>query len=234
MNDVGTTPAGSRAVVVGASIGGIFAARALADTCSEVTVLDRDMLPDEPVGRKGAAQAYHSHGLMVRGREILEELFPGVTEELIAAGAIRADMQRQVIFYNEGRKMATAPSDLIVLSASRPLLETTLRRRLAALPGVTILERHEATGLLSTDDKSRVTGVRVIEIGGDPAEREIPADVVVDASGRSNRCVAWLGDLGYAPPEEETVKSGIVYATQNYRRDPTDERITITIEDTKG
>jgi 2-polyprenyl-6-methoxyphenol hydroxylase-like FAD-dependent oxidoreductase len=221
--------AGARAVVVGASIGGILAARVLSDVCTEVTVVDRDTLPEGPVERKGAAQAYHSHGLLVRGREILEELFPGVTEELIEAGAIRADMQRQVIFYNEGRHLAVAPSDLVVLAASRALLESTLRRRIAALPGVTILDRHEVTGLRSTDDRSRVTGVQVVSTGEQAGERAIAADVVIDSSGRSNRCVAWLGELGYAAPAEETVKSGIVYASQEFRRDPADEKASFAV-----
>ncbi len=224
------------AVVVGGSIGGTLAARVLADRFESVLVLDRDELPAEPVERKGAPQALHSHGLLVRGRQILEELFPGITEELVGQGAILADMQRYVHFFTDGQRLAGAPSDLMVLAVSRPLLETQLRRRLTALPGVTVRDRTEVVGLLATEDNRRVTGVTALPAGaplagpaGGTQAESIPADLVVDASGRTNRSVAWLTGLGYDAPEELTVKAGIVYATQEYRRDPTDERVTIAV-----
>ncbi len=224
------------AVVVGGSIGGTLAARVLADRFERVVVLDRDELPAEAVERKGAPQALHSHGLLVRGRQILEELFPGITDELIGQGAILDDMQRCVHFYTDGRRLADAPSDLMVLAVSRPLLETQLRRRVAALPGVTIRDRTEVVGLLATEDSGRVTGVTALPAGtpltgpdGDSQTESIAADLVVDASGRTNRSLAWLTALGYDAPEEISVKAGIVYATQEFRRSPTDNRIAVAV-----
>jgi pimeloyl-ACP methyl ester carboxylesterase len=68
---------GKHAIVVGAGMGGLLAARALADHFDEVTVLERDALPDSPDPRKGVPQGRHTHGLLARGREVLEQSFPG-------------------------------------------------------------------------------------------------------------------------------------------------------------
>ena len=46
---------GERAVVLGASMGGLLAARVLADFYDTVTVVERDILPDEPIGRRRGA-----------------------------------------------------------------------------------------------------------------------------------------------------------------------------------
>ena len=80
---------GKHAIVVGAGMGGLLAARALADHFDKVTVLERDALPDSPDPRKGVPQGRHTHGLLARGREVLERSFPGFTEGIIAQGAAR-------------------------------------------------------------------------------------------------------------------------------------------------
>ena len=77
----------SHAVVLGGSLAGLLAARILADHFDEVTVIERDAYTETTAARKGIPQANHVHGLLVRGRQILEELFPGVQDEMIAAGA---------------------------------------------------------------------------------------------------------------------------------------------------
>ena len=48
-----------RAVVLGASMGGLLAARVLADFYRNVTVVERDCLPDEPANRRGVPQGKH-------------------------------------------------------------------------------------------------------------------------------------------------------------------------------
>ncbi|MFC7484698.1 FAD-binding protein [Luedemannella flava] len=64
------------AVVIGASMAGLLAARVLTETFARVTVVDRDALPDEPLPRRAVPQSRHAHGLLARGREILEDFFP--------------------------------------------------------------------------------------------------------------------------------------------------------------
>jgi 2-polyprenyl-6-methoxyphenol hydroxylase-like FAD-dependent oxidoreductase len=48
---------GEHAVVLGASMAGLLAARVLADFFRAVTVVERDMLPDNPDNRQGVPQA---------------------------------------------------------------------------------------------------------------------------------------------------------------------------------
>ena len=73
-------------MVLGASMGGLLAARALADFYEMVTVVERDVLPDDPVNRRGVPQGRHVHALLGRGSQVLAELFPGFLDDLVAAG----------------------------------------------------------------------------------------------------------------------------------------------------
>jgi 2-polyprenyl-6-methoxyphenol hydroxylase-like FAD-dependent oxidoreductase len=212
-------PAGDHAVVLGASMGGLAAARVLADAYRRVTVVDRDLLPAPGVQRRGVPQGRHAHGLLARGREVLEELFPGLTDELVARGALYGDLQLHGRWYNEGVRLRQAPSGLNSLSVSRPLLEGHVRQRLAASPNVSIVDGCEVAGLVATPDRRRVTGVRTLRRGVGP-EQVLEADLVVDATGRGSRSPAWLTGLGYEPPEQETVRPRIAYASAVYRRRP--------------
>ena len=84
-------PVGERAVVLGGSISGLFAARILADFFPHVIVVDRDPLTDVVGPRRAVPQGHHIHGLLARGQQILEELFPGITKEMSAAGVPTRD-----------------------------------------------------------------------------------------------------------------------------------------------
>ena len=76
---------GEHAIVLGASMGGLVAARVLADHFESVTVVERDLLPHDAAHRRGVPQGRHVHALLGRGCQVLGELFPGFTEELTAA-----------------------------------------------------------------------------------------------------------------------------------------------------
>src|SRR5258705_115951 len=78
---------GERAVVLGASMGGLLAARVLADFFETVTVVERDVLPDDPANRRGVPQGRHVHVLLPRGAQVLDELFSGILQDLVADGA---------------------------------------------------------------------------------------------------------------------------------------------------
>jgi 2-polyprenyl-6-methoxyphenol hydroxylase-like FAD-dependent oxidoreductase len=202
------------AVVIGASIGGLFAARALADTYDRVLLIDRDVLPDQPGPRKAVPQARHLHALLAGGLAAMEDLLPGLTAELERRGSPRGDLQAELYWYNDGYELAPAVSGLEILGASRPLLEYVIRRRVTALPNVGLRSPCEVTGLLTTPDRQRVTGVRLA--GGEALD----ADLVVDAGGRGSRTPVWLAELGYPRPEEESVKIGVTYVTRYFRREP--------------
>ncbi|HTO65737.1 MAG TPA: FAD-binding monooxygenase [Bradyrhizobium sp.] len=207
---------GEHAIVIGASMGGLLAARALADVFPLVTVVERDAFPDPDTPRKGVPQGHHAHGLLSRGRRVIEDFFPGWTEGVIEAGGIRADVARDVAWYGHGVALKQVPSDLEGLAASRPVLEGHVRRRLLALPGVRAIQNGAVLGLVANEDRSAVTGVQVRR--GDGQEHTITADLVVDASGRGSLTPAWLEALGYERPQEERIEVGIGYTTRLYRR----------------
>jgi phytoene dehydrogenase-like protein len=71
-----------RAVVLGASLAGLLAARVLSDNFTDVLLLERDELPAGAAPRKGTPQAVHPHGLLARGREVLETLFPALRAQM--------------------------------------------------------------------------------------------------------------------------------------------------------
>lgn len=214
------TKIGEHAVVIGASMAGLLAARALINHFTSVTVLERDRLQDTDRARKGVPQGRHAHGLLARGRVVIENFFPGWTDEVVASGGLLGDIADTVDWVGHNIRLKSGPSDLIGLLAPRPLLEAHVRRRLAAMPGVTIIEGCNISGLLANDENKRVCGVRA-QIG-DEAPQAIKADLVVDASGRGSMTPAWLKTLGYEPPVEDRVEIGAGYTTRCYRRKPAD------------
>jgi 2-polyprenyl-6-methoxyphenol hydroxylase-like FAD-dependent oxidoreductase len=206
------------AIVIGASMGGLLAARALADRFARVTVVERDALAAGPAQRKGVPQGEHAHGLLARGREIIEGFFPGITAELTAQGALTGEVSADVLWHCAGGFLAEARGGLVGIVMSRPLLEARVRARLAAFANVTVLSESDAIGLVASPDKARIAGLRVQRASG--AVEEMAADLVVDATGGGSRTPAWLAALGYAAPAEEVVRVGIGYTTRLYRRRP--------------
>jgi len=211
---------GRHAIVIGASMGGLLAARALADHYAEVTVLERDVLPEANEHRKGVPQGRHAHGLLARGGEVLEQLFPGLTEEMVQKGALYGDAVDEVLWFNHGVYLHNAPSRLMGLLSSRPMLETGVRRRLLRLPNVRLQDRCDAFEPVFDPAQGRVTGVRRRYRNGSADTETMSADLVVDASGRGSRAARWLDALGYAKPREETIEVNIGYMTRQYRRRP--------------
>lgn len=211
---------GRHAIVIGASMGGLLAARALADHYDEVTVLERDTLPQAHEPRKGVPQGRHAHGLLSRGREVLDQLFPGLSEEMVAQGAVYGDLVDKVLWFNHGVYLLNAPSALLGLLISRPMLEDGVRRRLLQLANVRLLQHSDALEPVFDEVEGRVTGLRVQLQRDSSGEETISADLVVDASGRGSHSPAWLDALGYARPREESVQVQIGYMTRLYRRRP--------------
>lgn len=210
---------GRHALVLGASIGGLLAARVLADYYSTVTLVERDHLPPAGEPRKGVPQGRHAHGLHARGSAVLEQLFPGFTKEIAARGGMVLDISRDFRWYANGGFHQPMTSGLEGLLVSRPLLEAGLLARVRALPNVQMLEGYDILGLVASEDRHRITGVRVAR-RADDTEQTLAADMVVDATGRGSRSPAWLAELGYAQPAEEQVRMDLGYASREYRRRP--------------
>ncbi|HRQ40453.1 MAG TPA: monooxygenase [Chloroflexota bacterium] len=214
------TFAGKRAVVIGASMGGLLAARVLADHFEQVTLLERDTFPTGGENRKGVPQGRHAHAVLAQGLQIMEGYFPGLTERLISLGADYGDVSYLVRWFHEGGCHQPTMSGVNAINISRPRLEAEVRARVLALPNVQAVEGCDVLGLLATPDNGRISGVRIIRRKAGSAEESLNADLVVDASGRGSRSPAWLEELGYERPSEEAVKVGVTYTSCQYRRKP--------------
>ncbi|HET7288635.1 MAG TPA: FAD-dependent monooxygenase, partial [Pyrinomonadaceae bacterium] len=211
---------GRHAVVLGGSLAGLLAARVLSDHFDRVTVIERDAYPETTAARKGIPQANHVHGLLVRGREILEELFPGVQDEMIAAGAPVVDIANEIAWFTPAGWGVRFPSELMVLAFTRPLLDLHVRRRLAKNPRVKILDNTDVVRLIPDSKTNHLAGVLICPRASEADRRvakELRADLVLDATGRASRAPRWLEDLGYEPPEEIVIDAHLAYASRLYR-----------------
>ena len=214
---------GEHAVVLGASIAGMLAARVLADNFDTVTVVDRDVLGDAPDNRRGVPQGRHRHGLLLRGAQPLNELFPGFLDEIVTDGAAcfdGSDLSRLYFCMNGHLGVRSGSSQKIrAYSTSRPFLEYHIRRRLRAMPNIAMLEAHDFVDVTTTAQRDRVTGVVTARHGGKGVS-QLRADLVVDAIGRGARTPVMLERLGYGRPAEDKVTVHLKYSTQLLRLPP--------------
>ena len=200
----------THAVVLGAGIAGLLAARVLADAYDEVTIVERDDTEGSSP-RRGAPQGGHLHGLLDGGRQVLEDLHPGIVDGLSAKGAPTVEPLRDTRWYLHGRRLAGDATGMRSVLVTRPSLESALRARTLAFPGGS-LTYATPTGLLERAPDG-VGGVLL-------RDGALPADLVVDASGRSSRLPSWLTRLGHRTPAEQRVDVDLGYATRMYRRGP--------------
>jgi 2-polyprenyl-6-methoxyphenol hydroxylase-like FAD-dependent oxidoreductase len=206
------------AVVIGASIGGLCAARVLAEFYDRVTVFERDELPSEPGNRTAVPQGRHVHLLMARGALEFDGLFPGLLDGMVAAGVPILENRPDCIHFGAaGHVLGTGHTLRDRFTAyvpSRPQLEWQLRRRVCELPNVEIQHRSVAQPRFDFDAQ-RVTGLLLDSAAGEPDF--VAADLVVDAAGRGTRLPVWLEQWGFQRPPEKTVEVGIGYASQQFR-----------------
>ena len=205
-------PIAKHAVVIGAGMGGLAAAKAVAHHFEKVTVLDRDALPDGPVARIGTPQARHAHGLLAGGQKALEALYPGIENDIAKAGAVKLRVGRDVIWERPGfDPFPRRDLGFDSFCLSRPLLESICRRRLREEPNVEICPRTRVLEIIPSGDRSAVAGVRYEADAGMP--ETLAADLVVDASGRAAPTLSVFENFGFPRPEESEIGIDIGYAT---------------------
>ncbi len=215
---------GEHAVVLGASMAGMLAARVAAEHYREVTVVDRDELPGRPVSRRGVPQGAHAHLLQPAGAAVIEELLPGILDELAADGAPvwgDGDLSKVFVQFNDHRFLPTGriPDAAASYQPSRALLDWHVRQRVSATPNISVLSGHDVVELTASPDRRRVTGVLVAR-RGDVETRVLGADLVIDASGRGSRAPVFLERLGYGRPVEDEMVVNLAYSSQWLRIPP--------------
>lgn len=216
---------GDRAVVLGASMAGLAAARVASEAFDEVTVLERDPLPDGPEARDGAPQTSHPHVMLEAGRVALEDFFAGFSQDVIRNGGLMVDAATEMEYYENGDFFADGPNRLPMLCASRALFEHVTRERVRDLSNVTLRDRCRFVDYEYAPGDG-VTGVQFREEGRD--ETNISADLVVDATGRTSRTPGWLEDNGFATPDVEEVTVDVTYSTIRLDR-PADDRTVLFV-----
>jgi 2-polyprenyl-6-methoxyphenol hydroxylase-like FAD-dependent oxidoreductase len=194
---------------------GMLAARVLADTFDQVTIIERhahDLVgstgsgsqDDRPGARLALAQV-----LSERARPQLERLFPDLSAELTADGAAMVPSSSQ--------PRPTTGSDLGAdrvgarLQFTQRFIQRHLSRRLTSLDTVATLHGCDAVGLVS--EGGRCVGAQILPRTHSAAARSIPADLVVDAMGTGSRLCIWLDDIWHirVATEQEQITSH--YAT---------------------
>lgn len=210
----GAPRGGGHAIVIGAGMSGLAVAQALTAGFRWVTIVERDRLPTGPAHRRGVPQDRHLHLLLPAGINALEQLFEGLIEQLRADGAVTAETDRIRMCLN-GRRLASARSGQPALFASRPFIEAHVRRRVRAEPHITVYEGARVAGLSLDDDRGRVAGVEIAAADGGAPE-VLPAELVVDCSGRRSPLPGWLAEHGYRAPEITELDVEVHYATRCY------------------
>jgi 2-polyprenyl-6-methoxyphenol hydroxylase-like FAD-dependent oxidoreductase len=203
---------GQRAIVIGAGIGGLSIAGALANSFERVEVLERDRLAGTVTSRTGTPQDRHPHALLVGGLRALEEVFPGFSDELARAGAVPVRVAQEVQF--ELPKLGVVPKRdfaMSLLCASRPLIEFVLRNQAEMIPNIMFRSHCRALEILPAETRDAVRELR-IDIGSGRSEM-ITADLIVDASGRGALTLALLNSLDWQRPQVTEIGVDISYAS---------------------
>ena len=210
---------GKQAVVLGAGMAGLPAARALADYFDHVVILEADALPSGSAPRSGTPQCKSLHALLAGGFEALSQLFPGFGEALVNAGAqcLSVGIDDQY----EWPSVGVFPRRDLGFSnytMSRPLLESVVRAHVAAIPNIEIRQRSHAQQLITSADGSTVTAVTYRDDTG--TLQTIAADLVIDATSNGQLTLRLLEALSLPQPEETTIGLDMIYSTAFFEIPP--------------
>lgn len=199
-------------VVIGAGMADLLMARVLREFFSEVINLEKDVLEEHPNPSKGVPQSYHPHVLLVKGLQCLEKLFPRIEEDMVATGALQKGSDASHISTPEG---VILPVDIghTSVSVTRPLIEWTVRQRVQMISGIRIVPGKEVLGVRHDAKTVRITGLVIRDVLKPGECTEMATALVVDASGRTSKAMAWLQEAGYKRPREDVVNAGIGYAS---------------------
>ncbi|MGV0660868.1 oxygenase, partial [Mycolicibacterium pulveris] len=182
-----------------------------------VIILEKDDPHRRREGRPGAAQGWHLHHMLTGGRIELERIFPGIIDDMVREGAFDVDMAAQYRIRLGGTWKKPGTGNLQIVCAGRPLLEWCVRRRLDDEPRISYHYESEVADLVYDRGANAVVGVAVDRRG----ELEVvPAEFVVDASGKNTRVPEFLEQIGVGAPEVEQDIINCFYSTMFHRVPP--------------
>jgi 2-polyprenyl-6-methoxyphenol hydroxylase-like FAD-dependent oxidoreductase len=206
-----------RAIVVGAGLGGLSAARVLSDYFDEVMILERDELPDDAIARPGVPQGKHAHLLLAGGLKALENLFPGLGNELMRAGAEPIDPGFDSLIEVPGRDVwPKIKFGWSTYSMTRPLIERILRRQVERRANIKVRGGRRVLNIMSESKVHAATGIQCQMADG--GIETLKSDLIVDASGNGSLTVEFLKSIGRRPPAETSIGVNIRYASALFER----------------
>jgi flavin-dependent dehydrogenase len=181
----------AHAVVIGAGIGGLTAAAAVAPFFDQVTVLDADNLPEQAETRRAVGQGQHLHTLLKGGELSIEDLLPGTRAKLLAAGACEMNHDENFLICDRGHFYPRRDIGFSQLGLSRPVLEDVVRRQVGGTANVTIRDRTSVNSLII--ENGSLIGLRTSDGYGERVEL---GDLFVLACGRNKFLAAELMKVG--------------------------------------
>jgi 2-polyprenyl-6-methoxyphenol hydroxylase-like FAD-dependent oxidoreductase len=204
---------GKHAVIIGAGMAGLLAAAALSDAFDEVTIIEKDSLPESPQFRNGVAQGAHVHTLLGYGVEAMDSLIPGLMADVYSAGAVEIRRNFDIWFHDTIGPTPIRDVGILTPSVTRPLLEHVARQRVLALHNVNL---RDSTKMLDfeIDELGRVLGIRVLT--NDTSEL-ILADLFVECSGRASNLAGWLPAQGFGEVPSQRLKILMGYTSGFFR-----------------
>ncbi len=208
---------GQTAVVIGAGMGGLMAAAALSDFFTNVVIVESDELPRQPALRKGVPQGAHVHTFLGFAVQAMDTLLPGLMEKLYAEGAVKIRRNYDIWFHDAWGPTPIRDVGLLTPSVTRPLLEHVTRERVLTETNVRMDDKTRLL-VFEAGPVGQVAGVKVKKDG---AEGEIvPADLVVDCSGRGSRLPGWLQEQGYGAVPTMSLDIAMSYTSGLFRPPP--------------
>ena len=198
------------AVVIGGGIAGLVSASVLSKAFDSVYVVDKDDLLGGDVFRPGVPQGPHLHVLLRRGLSLLAQMMPEFLDELHKAGLASFDFSLDHKFYQGGQWKVRHSSKFKVYPQSRPHFEMLIRTLLGKVRNVKWIAAQARDVTFEGD---AVTGVIISDSGRDST---LPADLVIDAMGRSSRLPSWLEANGFRRPSESKLKIELRYASTRF------------------
>lgn len=205
----------NKAIVIGGSMAGKFAAKALSTSFKEVIIIEAGERWDGKSLRKRVPQSNHPHVLLKGGENAIEKLFPNITNELIEAGSIINNFTRDLKWHQFGLWKQPFIGEVHMIQQSRSLLEWHIQKRIHQISNITIKYGTLVKGLLVDAKLNKVCGVKVKYLETNTQE-EVHADLVVDASGFGSKSIEWLREYEIKV-QEEKVRIDLFYATKMFK-----------------
>jgi 2-polyprenyl-6-methoxyphenol hydroxylase-like FAD-dependent oxidoreductase len=220
----------AKIIVLGGGICGLGTALLLARDGHDVTIIERDPAPhpETPLAaweeweRKGVAQFRQPHNFMPGLRLLLEEELPDVQEALVRAGAGRFDLVNPLPPFFDDTSSRPIDEELWTYTARRPTGEWVFAEVASREPRVNVRRGVVATGLV-TGEPVKAGVPHVVGIATGDGE-QLPADLVVDATGRRSKSPDWLAAIGARRPYEESEDCGFTYYTRYFEGDEPQRR----------